>query len=132
MSRSFRIVRTPNAPTPSGHKENAMPASTVVVQIVGLVLMSFQIEPGRLIGVAPRIPCPSRGPIVQTADARLMSNVTTGIAATASVTAEEVMNSAQVEGHRVFLRIPRGGLKSASGWNPIKTTAKEYIYRIDE
>src|SRR6185369_17612184 len=83
-----------------------MPAATAVIQAVGIILFSYQITPGRLIAVAPRIPCPSE--VQSEAD-----------------TAEKAMNDAGVEEHETILAF--SDFRSASGWTPAKFTTLDGV-----
>src|SRR4051812_8360105 len=89
-----------------------MPAP-VLVHLAGLILMSFQIEPGRLIGVAPIVPCPAA-----------RSNVVL-----VPSTADEAMQRANVEGHAVTLAISSGGYVSNDfGWtHPLDDSGRPFL-----
>src|ERR1041385_7972332 len=73
--------------------------STVVIQIIGLVLLSYQIESGHLLAVAPRIPCPP------SPDTRWKAG-----------SAEQAMLEAGVEEHATTLEFAASDFVSVSGW----------------
>ena len=98
-----------------------MPSAPVVVVISGLFLLSHQFEQGRLIAVAPRIPCPA-------------ATATKTIAPT-TPTSEWAMRQTNVEGHAVTLFIPRASYVSNDfGWTPTTYTdllGTTIYYRLD-
>src|ERR1044072_8065958 len=76
-----------------------MPSTTAVIQIIGIFLMSYQIVPGSLVAVAPRISCPTEKEVK--AD-----------------TAAFAMSSTGIEAHEALLVFPQRQYKSNEDWAP--------------
>lgn len=76
-----------------------MTSATAVIKIIGIFLMSYSISPGRLIAVAPRIPC-------HASDVALRGD-----------TAEKAMNEAGIEEHEAILIFPEADYRSSNGFD---------------
>jgi len=77
-----------------------MSVATAMIQIIGIYLLSNQVVPGRLIAIAPRMPCPSSPILLR------------------SVTAEQAMNNAGVEEHEAIMVFARSDYSNPIGWTP--------------
>jgi len=103
-----------------------MATATAVVNVVGLVLLSFQIEPGKLVAIAPRIPCPAQD---RTELSSSMQKRTRD-AGPVEPSAADVMRAANVEEHAATLLIPAGDYRSNNGWAPALVGGTYYV-RLD-
>lgn len=82
-----------------------MPSATAVIQIVGIVLLSYQILPGGgLVAIAPRMPCPSDNAMWR------------------GDSGERAMNAANVEEHETILVFTQPF--TANGWTPAQLPPK--------
>jgi len=90
-------------------------SATAVIQIIGIFLVSYQIAPGGLVAVAPRIPCSQTAQQTET--------ILAGAA-------EEAMMQTGVEEHVALLLIPPCDFISSSGWTPqlLQTNKQVYLY----
>src|SRR3954447_6231224 len=94
--------------------------ATAIIEVIGIVLLSYQLEPGKLIGIAPRIPCSTThdGPARNDAPQRNAIAITKpGSEMHMVESAEQAMTHANVEEHEALLVFPRGHY-NAQGWEP--------------
>ncbi|HJW94786.1 MAG TPA: hypothetical protein VJ901_14305 [Thermoanaerobaculia bacterium] len=102
-------------------------STTAIIQIVGIFLLSYQIVPGQLVAVAPRIPCPPQA--VQTKSGRIAVSVPASAA-------EQEMLSQGIAPHGALLLMQPCDFISSNGWTPtpsiLESNGQLYLYvRLD-
>jgi hypothetical protein len=99
-----------------------MPA-TAVVQIIGIFLISYQIVPGALVAVAPRISCPS---------SQASQLTRTGDIVSLRTEAERAMFDKGIVEHGALLLMQPCDFISSSGWTPapalLESNGQVYLY----
>lgn len=83
---------------------------TAQIWLVGIILVSYQIVPGSLIAVAPKIPCPPPQQLQRKAITRVDEVMT------ADAAAQNAMAAQGVGEHVAVLLVPVSDFISSSGW----------------